>query len=168
MIMRTSAMAVAGMVIVAVAVAISAVVLVLSAPAGRAVPSAPAASQQVTDEDPEDGERVAPGTAWSLQLDGETRQSLVDVTPTAGARAALSGSVYFGAVYGQSEAEDDYYAIAMTDRIHFWSKHGGEAWRYRGDFEKAGCIAPVPSRLYTAWGLSLSTARPDGRPPCPH
>ncbi|MBT2232268.1 hypothetical protein [Nonomuraea sp. NEAU-A123] len=163
------------MLIIVVAAAIATVVLVLPGPSGETRPAttpAPAASQQVIDEDEEDGERVAPGTAWSLQLDGETRESLVDAAREAGTPAALtvaaSGTVYYGAVYGQTEADDVFYAIAIVDRIHFWSKHGGNAWRYGGDFETAGCIAPVPLRLYTAWGLSLSTERPAGQPPCPN
>lgn len=176
--MRTSALApvaIAGMAIIVVAAAIATVVLVLPGPSGEtgtATTPAPAASQQVIDEDEEDGERVAPGTAWSLQLDEETRKGLIDAARAAGTPAALSvaasGTVYYGAVYGQTEADDDFYAIAVVDRIHFWSKHGGNTWRYGGDFETAGCIAPVPLRLYTAWGLSLSTERPAGQPPCLH
>ncbi|WP_433430552.1 hypothetical protein [Nonomuraea sp. CA-141351] len=175
--MRTSAIApvaIAGMVLIVIAAAIAAVTPVLSAPSaetGTATTTAPATSQQIADENEEDGERVGPGTAWSLQLDEATRQSLVEAARGAGAAAAVrvaaSGTVYYGAVYGQTEAQDVFYAIAITDKVQFWSKQGGNAWRYRGDFQTAGCIPPVPFQLYNAWGLSLPTERPAGQPPCP-
>ncbi|MFI7700144.1 hypothetical protein [Nonomuraea sp. NPDC049480] len=175
--MRTSVFALtatAGLFIV-IAAAVAAVALVLSPPSGEIGPATTptvATSQQAIDEEEEDGERVAPGTAWSLHLDEATRQSLVDAARRTGAptavRAVASGTAYYGAVYGQTEAQDDFYAIVMTNQIHFWSKHGGNAWRYRGDFQTAGCIPPLPSQLYLAWGLSLSTERPADLPPCPH
>jgi hypothetical protein len=162
------------MVIVVIAAAVAALVPVLSLSSSEtsmAITPAPAASQQAGDQEEEDGERVAPGTAWSLQLDETERRSLVEAARRAGASVAVgvvaSGAIYYGAVYGQTGAQDNFYAIAITDRIHFWSRQGDNEWRYEGEFQTAGCIPPVPLRLYTEWGLSLSTERPTGRPPCP-
>ncbi|MEV4115620.1 hypothetical protein [Nonomuraea sp. NPDC049695] len=175
--MRTSTLAlvaIAGMVIIVIAAAIAAVAPVLSLSSSEtsiATTPAPAASRQASDQDEEGGDRVAPGIAWSLQLDEETRRSLVDAARRTGASVAVSvaasGTVYYGAVYGQTEAQDNFYAIAITDKIHFWWKQGSNAWHYGGEFQTAGCIPPVPIRLYTAWGLSLSTERPTDQPPCP-
>lgn len=162
--------------VVLVAMAALAMEALLATPAGSGHPaealpsplSTNSADQQNDAEEP--GERVPAGTAWSLSLNPSTRAEAAKAARNAGASSAAEiaagGRLYYGAVYGQTEAEDVYYVLALLDRVYFWTKNGTAPWHYQGDYEAHSCVAPVPTKLYLAWGLSFSTEAA-GQTPCP-
>ncbi|WP_436756807.1 hypothetical protein [Streptosporangium sp. V21-05] len=70
------------------------------------------------------------------------------------------GVVYYGVVYGKSEAADTYYVVASLDRLHFWTREGRGDWRFEGDYDARVCAPPAPTSMYAAWGLNFSTRKP--------
>ncbi|MEV6866798.1 hypothetical protein AB0M44_38100 [Streptosporangium subroseum] len=119
------------------------------------------------DEDEEGlGERLAAGRAWPLTISQATRDKLVAASRAAAGPSAKSagvatgGVVYYGVVYGESEAADTYYVVAALDGLHFWTREGHGGWRFRGDYDARVCAPPVPTSLYAAWGLNFSTREP--------
>ncbi|MFJ2033150.1 hypothetical protein [Streptosporangium sp. NPDC087985] len=124
----------------------------------------PDESADEDEEGPE--ERLAAGRAWPLKISQATRDKLVAasraaVGPSAeSAGVATGGVVYYGVVYGESEAADTYYVVAALGGLHFWTREGHGDWRFRGDYDVQVCAPPVPTPLYAAWGLNFSTRKP--------
>ncbi len=119
------------------------------------------------DEDEEEPEeRLAAGRAWPLKISQATRDKLAAASravagPSAeSARVTTEGVVYYGVVYGKSEAADTYYVVASLDRLHFWTREGRGDWRFEGDYDARVCAPPAPTSMYAAWGLNFSTRKP--------
>ncbi|MDP9847425.1 hypothetical protein [Streptosporangium lutulentum] len=181
--------AIIGMLLALVGAAVAAVMLVVATPdleppgAGAGVSPGPAGSlpsptpvagtgavtapEKNPDED-EEGfeERLAAGRALPLKIGQATRDKLVAASRAAAGPSAKSagvadgGVVYYGVVYGESEATDSYYVVASLDGLHFWTREGRGDWRFRGDYDARVCAPPVPISLYAAWGLNFSTRAP--------
>lgn len=119
------------------------------------------------DEDEEEfEERLPAGRALPLKISQATRDKLVAASravagPSAeSAGVATGGVVYYGVVYGESEAADTYYVVASLNRLHFWTREGRGDWRFRGDYDARVCAPPAPTPMYAAWGLNFSTREP--------
>ncbi|GAA4184400.1 hypothetical protein GCM10022252_13220 [Streptosporangium oxazolinicum] len=119
------------------------------------------------DEDEEEfEERLAAGRARPLKISQATRDKLaaasraVDGPSAESARVTAGGVIYYGVVYGESEAADTYYVVALLNKLHFWTREGRGDWRFEGDYDARGCAPPVPTSMYAAWGLSFSTQEP--------
>ncbi|WP_055483147.1 hypothetical protein [Sphaerimonospora mesophila] len=133
------------------------------------------AQEDALEEEEELGPREAVGTAWPLKIEQATRDALVDAASKYGPsgqapHVATGGTIYYGIVYGDTEATDVYHAIALlNDGIHHWARQGGAEWRYEGVYDARVCVPSLPARLYRAWGLVFNTVSP-GAPPrtaCP-
>lgn len=133
-----------------------------SGPANRPANPSPVATGS-NDED-EAAKRLPAGSATSLVIDKETREQLARAAQEGGHPEAASGTVYYGLVAGGSDDTDRFFAVAMLDRMYFWSKQGRDGWRYQGDFDGRICRPPVPPQLYAQWGMSFSPT--PGGPTC--
>ncbi|WP_329424378.1 hypothetical protein OG339_28655 [Streptosporangium sp. NBC_01495] len=122
------------------------------------------ADEDEDEEEPE--ERLAAGRAWPLKISQATRDKLAAASravagPSAeSARVTTEGVVYYGVVYGESEAADTYYVVASLSRLHFWTREGRGDWRFQGDYDARVCAPPAPTSMYAAWGLNFSTRKP--------
>ncbi|TQS22792.1 hypothetical protein [Microbispora sp. KK1-11] len=137
-----------------------------AAPAVVPRPTPPSSSDDPEEEAEEDpGQRHSAGTSWPLRIDREIREELAGAVrragaPTDAADVAGGGTVYYGIIYGESEATDEFYVVAMLDRLHYWTKQGPGEWRYQGAYDARVCVPPVPAKMYASWGLSFSTSGP--------
>ena len=150
----------------------------LPSPTPVAVTGAAAVPEENPDESADEdeeglGERLAAGRAWPLKISQATRNKLVAASravagPSAkSAGVATGGVVYYGVVYGESEAADTYYVVAALDGQHFWTREGHGDWRFQGDYDARICAPPVPTRCMPR-GVELldtSTGRIRALPP---
>ncbi|MEV4531034.1 hypothetical protein [Streptosporangium sp. NPDC049304] len=122
------------------------------------------ADEDEDEEEPE--ERLASGRAWPLKISRATRDKLAAASRAAAgpsaesARVTTEGTIYYGVVYGESEAADTYYVVASLSRLHFWIREGHGDWRFQGDYDARVCASPAPTSMYAAWGLNFSTREP--------
>jgi hypothetical protein len=165
-------MAVAAMTLVLVAAAVTALMLVLSpsspattvpAPAmAVASSSGPDETQEEEEEEEEEGQHGSPGSAVPLRISQDIRDALSAAARAAGAapdamNVATSGTIYYGIIYGETEATDAFYVVAHLQQVHFWTRQGRGPWKYEGGYDARVCMPSVPVQMYAAWGLSFST-----------
>ncbi|MBP2707675.1 hypothetical protein JOL79_28220 [Microbispora sp. RL4-1S] len=138
--------------------------------------TAPAAGSAGSAGQGASGGRRPEGTIAPLTPDQDVRDALSAVARASGdsaaAEAADKGTLFYGMVYGATEAADLYYAVtlppqrddyaamAVPKQIDLWSRLGAGGWTYRGPFDPADCPPALPPALYAAWQSAASVSPP--------